>query len=78
MALFSQKTATPAQVSGIDLRCEICNHDRFFERQAQLNTAVATFFSLDWANRTARCLVCERCGYVHWFLPSNEQDATVD
>jgi hypothetical protein len=28
-----------------------------------------TFFGLDWANRTARCLVCERCGYVHWFLP---------
>lgn len=27
-------------------------------------------FDLDWANASATCMVCERCGYVHWFLPA--------
>ena len=35
----------------------------------QLNTAVATFFNFDWANKTASCFVCDGCGYIHWFLP---------
>jgi len=46
----------------------LCN-DRFFERQGQLNTAVASFFSFDWVDPTARCLICSNCGYIHWFLP---------
>ena len=39
------------------------------EGEAQLNTAVATFFNFDWANKTAQCYVCDGCGYIHWFLP---------
>lgn len=50
------------------LQCLVCGHDRFRERQAQLNTAAATFFGFDWANRTATCMVCERCSHIHWFL----------
>lgn len=34
---------------------------------AQLNTAMASFFNLDWANPTAECRICGQCGYVHWF-----------
>lgn len=49
--------------------CLACAHDHFREREAQLNTATATFFGFDWANATANCLVCAKCGYVHWFLP---------
>jgi len=63
------KNAAPTQVAGIDLRCEICQHDRFFERQGQLNTAVASFFNFDWVDPAARCLICANCGYIHWFLP---------
>jgi hypothetical protein len=44
-------------------------HDRFFERQGQLNTAVASFFNFDWVDPTARCLICATRGYIHWFLP---------
>lgn len=58
-----------ATVAGIGIRCEICRHERFFQREAQLHTAVATFFDLGWLNPTATCLVCARCGYIHWFLP---------
>lgn len=69
MALFGQKEATPASAGGLALHCEIGTHDRFWARTAQLATAVATFFTFDWANATADCYVRERCGYSHWFLP---------
>jgi len=69
MDMPTAKNAAPTQVAGFDLHCEICRHDRFFERQGQLNTAVASFFSFDWVDPTARCLICANCGYIHWFLP---------
>ena len=70
MGLFGREEAEEHEVAGNPLRCEICHHTRFWQREAQLNTAVATFFSFDWANPTATCLVCENCGYIHWFLPT--------
>ena len=48
------KVAAPTQVAGIDLRCQICQHDCFFERSGQLNTRALTFFRLDWINPAAR------------------------
>lgn len=69
MGLFGKTEAERVRVAGLDLRCEICKHDRFWQREAQLNTAVATFFNFDWANATATCFVCDGCGYIHWFLP---------
>lgn len=55
-------------VNGRALACTVCKHDVFNQRSAQLNTAGATLFGLDWANESARCLVCKSCGYVHWFI----------
>jgi hypothetical protein len=69
MGIFGQSEPQPVRVSGLPLKCEICKHDRFWKKSAQLNTAVATFFNFDWANPTATCYVCAGCGYVHWFLP---------
>jgi len=63
------KDPQPVIVEGCDLRCTICSHDLFFERRAQLNTAAASFFNFDWANTSARCVVCANCGYIRWFLP---------
>ena len=70
MELFGKKEPERiALAGGTQLRCEICKHDHFWQREAQLNTAVATFFDFDWANATAVCYVCDGCGYIHWFLP---------
>ena len=69
MGLFGKKEAERVRIGEIDLKCEICKQDRFWRREAQLNTSVATFFSLDWANASADCYVCDSCGYIHWFLP---------
>ncbi|RKD26042.1 hypothetical protein BEP19_02140 [Ammoniphilus oxalaticus] len=55
------------QVNGIDVQCVHCKHNRFERGRAQLNTAAATFFNLDFANRSAEILICDQCGYVHWF-----------
>lgn len=68
MGWFEEKAPQRVHVGEIELRCQICRHDEFRQREAQLNTAVASFFDLDWANRTASCYVCDHCGYVHWFL----------
>lgn len=51
----------------IDLQCQICGRDEFVERRGQLNTRLMTLFNLDWLNPSARCLICQFCGYVHWF-----------
>lgn len=57
----------------IELECQICRHNDFDERKAQLNTAVMSLWGLDWLNRSARCFVCLRCGYIHWFLPHDSE-----
>ena len=68
MSLFKSEPMG-VEVQGRELKCLICGHGSFLKREAQLNTAVLTFFSLDWANKSATCYVCGRCGFVHWFLP---------
>ena len=43
MGLFGKKAPEQVHVGGVDLHCEICKHDQFWQRTAQLNTAAATF-----------------------------------
>lgn len=57
------------EVQGRELKCLICGNDAFWKREAQLNTATATFFNFDWTNPSGVCYVCAKCGYIHWFLP---------
>lgn len=67
MGLFGKDGET-FEVGGKPFRCLVCGDDKFHHRRAQLNTAVATFFNFDWANQSAECYVCAKCGYIHWFL----------
>jgi uncharacterized protein with PIN domain len=68
MNLFKKKEPETIEVAGKELRCPICSNNLFWTRRAQLNTSVATFFSLDWANRSAHCFVCSNCTHISWFL----------
>jgi len=70
MGLFSKekKEAEPIRIKEQYLNCQVCNHNRFFTRKAQLNTAGMSLMDLDWANKSANCYVCENCSYIHWFL----------
>lgn len=56
------------EVKGRAIKCPVCGNDLFWSREAQLNTAVATFFNFDWANKSASCYVCTECTYIYWFL----------
>jgi predicted nucleic-acid-binding Zn-ribbon protein len=54
-------------VAGRALACVVCGNATFHERDSLLNTRLATFFKLDWANAQAINYICTRCGYIHWF-----------
>jgi hypothetical protein len=54
------------------VKCSHCEHDRFVEGKAQLNTPMMTLIGLDWANRSAATLACVRCGHLEWFLEEPE------
>jgi hypothetical protein len=69
MSLFKEEPKHHALVSGTALKCVVCGFDRFYSREAQLHSGVATFFQLEWLGDTAHCSVCAHCGYIHWFMP---------
>ena len=68
MNLFEKKEPVTVEVKGHILICPICSNNLFWTRKAQLNTAVATFFKLDWTDRSATCFVCSDCTNIFWFL----------
>ena len=66
--LFKKNEPELVEVKGNQLSCPICSNKYFWSRNAQLNTSVASFFGIDWANRSATCFVCSDCTYIFWFL----------
>jgi hypothetical protein len=53
---------------GVQIVCPCCRHDMFDKDHRKLNSRAATFFGLDWANRNATILVCQRCSHIAWFM----------
>ena len=70
---MSNQEVQQIEVAGKPLHCVVCGYDWFYITQAQLNTAVATFFKLDWANPSADCYICGECAYIHWFYPQKKE-----
>mgnify|MGYP006955273950 CR=1 FL=1 len=61
------------RANGIAVTCVHCHYNQFKKGYAQLNTAFLSFLNLDFANRSANILSCDRCGYVHWFAKEVER-----
>jgi predicted nucleic-acid-binding Zn-ribbon protein len=57
------------KIGDVELKCLVCAHEFFWHREVRLTEGVLTFDYPAWKNRYALCLVCEKCGYIHWFLP---------
>ena len=74
MERTNRDAPTTVAVVGRPLHCYACRYDRFWQRSAQLNTALATFFNFDWTNPSATCCICAQCGHIHWFLPQEGGD----
>lgn len=68
MGLFSKTEPGAYEINNRAFSCHNCRNNTFWSRKAQLNTATASFFNLDWTDRSATCLVCSECAYIHWFL----------
>jgi predicted nucleic-acid-binding Zn-ribbon protein len=68
MRIFHSSEPETVHIHGRALKCPVCGNGSFRSRKAQLNTSVATFFGLDWANRSATCYVCTQCAHISWFL----------
>jgi hypothetical protein len=78
MEQVNRNEPTTVAVVGRPLHCYACGYAHFWQRSAQLNTALATFFNFDWTNPSATCCVCAQCGHIHWFLPQPDGDRTVE
>ena len=53
---------------GKPLTCVVCGNDHFDERGSRLKTRRGEFLNLSWAEDEATNFVCNRCGYMFWFL----------
>ncbi|CAN5297590.1 hypothetical protein BH24ACT9_BH24ACT9_04300 [soil metagenome] len=63
-----QEPQQPAQEpAGQGLRCVNCQFTDFTQAEFLLNTRSMTMFGLDAFNAAANCLICRRCGFIHWF-----------
>jgi hypothetical protein len=58
----------PIVVQGIQLRCYVCANASFWAKRIQLHTPFMTLMNLEAWNRIADCAICQKCGYIHWFL----------
>ncbi len=65
----SHKKGEPqtVEIKGNSLTCPVCGNNYFWSRRILLNTVLATFVDLDWANRRATCFICSKCTYMYWF-----------
>jgi len=61
--------ATPLHyaAAGKQIACPHCGGTEFFSQTVLLNTRGATFFNLDWLNRSATALTCKACSHIEWF-----------
>ena len=66
--MAKKKEAAERFVQGNKLTCPVCSSSLFWTRRTLMNTTGLSFLDLDWANRNASNYVCDRCGYVFWFL----------
>lgn len=58
----------PAQVDGHDLKCLMCGHESFHKRKTHVDTALISAMNPEWSDSQCYCLVCDKCGFMHWFM----------
>lgn len=63
------KECGPVIVQGRQLACVVCGNQTFWEQEVQLATRGLNLFNLELFGRVAQSAICERCGYVHMFIP---------
>lgn len=65
----------PVEILGRPMRCLICQHDRFSQREIHLPSALAPFLEDEIEGPIVINFVCGKCGYVHRFSQRKRPDA---
>lgn len=68
MGIFRKREPSLVTVHNRPLRCLVCGHETFWDRDVKLNSTGMELLDLGWANRSALGLICASCGYVHEFV----------
>ncbi|MFM7099795.1 MAG: hypothetical protein ACKOET_08810 [Verrucomicrobiota bacterium] len=56
------------ELHGRPARCLMCGHEEFHLRKVQVETALHRSLNPEWSSHPGYCLICDRCGHIHWFL----------
>jgi len=59
--------------AGIALQCPMCDGQKFWKKEAQLNTRKASIFGFDGFNPSGDCYICKECRYIIWFYGESER-----
>jgi uncharacterized protein with PIN domain len=60
----------PARVEleGRHIKCLMCAGEQFHKRRSHVDTSVSAGMKPEWHESQATCLVCDHCGFLHWFI----------
>lgn len=64
---FVSEEPRPCERSGHLLTCPICGGQKFWRKEAQLNSKIASFLEFDWLNRSGDCYIWKECRHIIWF-----------
>jgi transcription elongation factor Elf1 len=57
-------------------QCLVCQHELFERNMAVLKAPGSMLANLGKTEVNATCLICEKCGFVHWFVPEKTLNAS--
>ncbi len=77
---WNKWTCAEVTIKGKNVICHHCNNDTFYKKEGILPTSFIALFGFTMWNRSARCFVCNECGFVNSFIyhkhMNNAEDAT--
>lgn len=71
--MWDRPVSAVVQIEGKELQCSHCGHNQFSKREGILVTKWVSLMGLSFWNRSARCFSCQNCGFLHWFVRTEEQ-----
>ena len=63
---------------GKDFTCLVCRNATFEVRSLSLKNPGGKFTLFGKEGENAAVLICEHCGYVHWFMPEKTNNPTTE
>lgn len=59
---------TRVEIEGRHIKCLMCGKEQFHKRRSHLDTSLSAGLNPEWHESPATCLVCDHCGFLHWFI----------